>query len=82
MNVDVEVLTSLNTDELHALAESKLAPSSQARLDELLARNKDTKLGPNETKELDELLAKVDHLNVLKARARFTLHRQSDSSEP
>jgi hypothetical protein len=80
MNGNVEVLTSLNTDELHALAESNLAPSSQARLDELLVpRDEDKKLGQDETKELDELLAKVDDLNVLKARARFTLHRQSDS---
>ncbi len=82
MNDDVEVLTSLNTGELHALADSNLAPASQARLNDLLARNEDTELGPDETKELDELLAKIDHLNVLKARALFTLHRQSDSSKP
>ncbi len=81
MNGDLEVLTSLNADELHALAESNLAPSSQARLDELLARNKNQTLAPEETKDLDELLAKVDHLNILKNRARFTLRRQADNNE-
>ena len=81
MNSDLEVLTSLNADELHALAESNLAPSSQAKLDELLARNENQKLGPEETKALDELLAKVDHLNILKTRARFTLRRQADDTE-
>jgi hypothetical protein len=82
MNGDLEVLTSLNSDELHALAESNLALSSQARLNDLLARNEDGKLEPGESKELDELLAKVDHLNILKTRARFTLRRQGDTTKP
>lgn len=81
MNGDLEVLTSLNTDELHALAESNLAPSSQARLDELLTLNDGRKLGPAESRELDQLLAKVDHLNILKTRARFTLSQQNDAAE-
>ena len=81
MNGDVEVLTCLNNDELNALAESNLAPSSQARLDELLALNIESKLAAEETDELDKLLARVDHLNILKARARFTLRRQGDTTQ-
>ena len=80
MNENSEVLTSLNNDELRALAESKLAPTRQTRLDELLEQNRERSLSEPETKELDELLAQVDHLNVLKARARLTLSKQPDSS--
>ena len=80
MNDDADVLTSLNTGELHALAESNLAPTSQQRLDELLVQNQESDLGESERKELDALLAQVDHLNILKARARLTLSRQSDTN--
>ena len=78
MNENTEVLTSLNSDELHALAESNLAPTRQNRLDELLNQNREGDLDKSQTKELDDLLAQVDHLNILKARARLTLN-QSDS---
>ena len=80
MNDDAEVLTSLNRDELCALAESNLAPTNQTRLDELLIRNREGNLTAAETKALDDLLAQVDHLNILKARARLTLKQQSDAS--
>ena len=39
MNNDSEVLVGLSDGELEALADSVLAPSAQARLDELLNRN-------------------------------------------
>ena len=79
MTEDSDVLTSLNTEELRALAESNLTPTAQYRLDELLARNHDGDLDESESKELDRLLAQVDHLNILKARARLTLSQQTDS---
>ena len=41
MNENTGVLTSLNSDELRALAESNLAPTRQSRLDELLSQNRD-----------------------------------------
>ena len=76
MSKDTEVLTGLSDGELEALAESLLAPSAQARMDELLARNSDGKLAPNERAELDRLLERVDQLTVLKTRARYILHHQ------
>ena len=79
MSEDTDVLTSLNTEELRALAESNLAPTAENRLDKLLARNQDSDLDETESKELDRLLAHVDHLNILKARARLTLSQQTDS---
>ena len=79
MNENTEVLTSLSTDELCALAESNLAPTRQSRLDELLNQNREGQLDESETKELDDLLTQVDHLNILKARAQLTLNQQSDS---
>ena len=39
MRNDSELLESLSDGELEALADSKLAPSAQARLDELFDRN-------------------------------------------
>jgi len=38
MSNGVDILTSMNVDELEALADAKLATSSQARLDQLLAK--------------------------------------------
>jgi hypothetical protein len=50
------------------LAGIGLAPKSQSRLDELLARS-EVKLSVEETREIDLLLTQVDELNRLKARA-------------
>lgn len=77
----IDVLTSLNADELRALAESNLAPDSQSKLDELLSRNKERILDETEKSELDSLLAKVDQLNILKTRARYTLRQQANSAD-
>jgi hypothetical protein len=60
-------------DELQALADSKLAPSSQERLDELLAQNAESQLSDDEVAQLDYLLAQVDQLTILKTRAKYTL---------
>jgi len=77
---DAEILTSLDIDELQALADARLAPSAQARLDELLALNSQQQLGDEEIEELDQLLARIDQLTILKNRARYTLHQQAKAT--
>ncbi len=72
---DPELLTELNPSELQALADSRLAPTAQERLDTLLARNNANELTDAETIELDQLLEQVDQLTILKTRARYTLHQ-------
>ncbi|MEH1778475.1 MAG: hypothetical protein V7K67_01665 [Nostoc sp.] len=79
--VDTDCLIGLNRAELQALAESMVAPAAQTRLDELLARHTETKLGEAELAELDCLLAQVDHLTLLKTRARYTLQSLENLSQ-
>lgn len=81
MRSDSDILTGLSEGELQALADSKLAPSDQAHLDDLLQRNNEQQLTAAEEAELDALLARVDHLTVLRARARYTLQQQAVASE-
>jgi hypothetical protein len=81
MSNDSELLVGLSDGELEALAESMLAPLSQARLDELLARNNERRLSAAESLELDQLLERVDQLTILKARARYTLNRKAAASQ-
>jgi len=76
MSKDSELLVGLSDGELEALAESLLAPSAQARLDELLARNAEIQISPEDKAELDRLLERIDQLTLLKTRARYTLHHQ------
>jgi len=75
-----ELLTSLDINELEALADSKLAPSAQGRLSDLLAKNSDGKLTGDEAKELDLQIARSDQLTILKTRARYTLQQQAKAS--
>jgi uncharacterized protein with von Willebrand factor type A (vWA) domain len=70
---DLDFLVGLSQAELQALADSKLAPTAQTRLDDLLARQDESTLSLEEIAELDHLLEQVDQLNVLKTRARYTL---------
>jgi hypothetical protein len=70
-----EVSLMVTTEGLTALADMALAPKSQSRLDDLLAKNVEGKLSTEETKELDVLLTQVDELNLVKARAAATLHQ-------
>jgi len=77
MKRDVEILIGLSEEELEALADSVLAPSAQAHLDELLDRNSQGQLSPAENAELDHLLARVDQLTVLKTRAKYTLGQKA-----
>lgn len=80
MSNSSELLTSMDIDELEALADSKLAPSAQGRLSDLLAMNNDGKLSGDEAKELDLLIARSDQLTILKTRARYTLQQQAKAS--
>ena len=74
---DPEVLIGLSESELQALAHSTLAPAEQSRLDHLLTQNMETQLSEAEQAELDRLLNDIDHLTILKTRARYTLAHQT-----
>jgi hypothetical protein len=73
---NTEILTGLSVEELEALADSLLAPAAQARLDELLTRQKAKLLSADEEQQLDRMLQRVDQLTILKTRARYTLNQQ------
>ena len=72
---DSESLTSLSIAELEALADAQLSPTTQARLDDLLARHAAQQLTADELQELDRRLQQTDQLTILKTRARYTLSR-------
>ncbi len=74
---DPELLTSVSDAELQALANVHLSIDAQAQLSSLLARNRESQLSDMEQEQLDRLLSQVDNLNLLKARARYTI-RHSD----
>jgi hypothetical protein len=76
---DEELLTNISTAELLALATVSLAPDQQAQLSDLLARNAESSISPAEIILLDQLLEQVDQLNILKARAKYTLQHLSRS---
>jgi hypothetical protein len=76
MSSDSECLVGMSLEELEALADSQLAPTAQARLDDLLARQKEMLLAPGDQCELDGLLKRVDQLTILKTRARYTLYQE------
>lgn len=80
MHTDVELLLSLSDKELEALAISALAPASQDRLDELLAKNAENELDESGQAELECLLARVDQLTIVKTRARYTLRQQAEAT--
>ncbi len=79
--VDSELLTNLSLDELQALAEIKLSINTQTELDDLLKRNTENQLSTDENVTLNDLLTKVDQLNILKTRARYTLNHLQGSSK-
>jgi hypothetical protein len=72
---DPDLLVGLTELELRALAQGMLSPGRQERLDELLGLNRERELDDTEAVELDELLADIDAINILKARATYTLQR-------
>jgi hypothetical protein len=76
-----DILIGMSQAELQALAHSTLAPVAQSRLNELLDRNAQNKLDDKELVELDELLTQIDHLTLLKTRARYTLQFSGDLAQ-
>jgi hypothetical protein len=70
---DPELLLDLSHSELEALANSRLAPDEQARLDTLLNEQQQHPLSAAQMEEMDRLLAQIDQLTILKTRARYTL---------
>jgi hypothetical protein len=72
---DEEILTGMSVEELQALAESELYLKAQNKLNDLLVRNKENELSLEETASLDNLLVQIDQLNIIKTRARYTLHK-------
>jgi hypothetical protein len=70
---DPEFLVGLCESELLVLAKVSLAREVQTELSELLARQDGGGLSKAERVRLDEILEEVDRLNLLKARARYTL---------
>lgn len=68
-----ELLTGLSREELLTLADSTLALEAQSKLSHLLAENAEGRLVASDLTELDHLLTQVDYLNILRARARYTL---------
>jgi hypothetical protein len=70
---DAELLTNVSPAELQALANISLAPAEQSQLSDLLARNTAGEIASDEIALLDRLLEQVDQLNLLKARAQYTL---------
>jgi hypothetical protein len=79
MSNETNILPNVSAAGLKALANSVLAPKSQAKVDDLLARNAAGALDERETAELDSLIEQIDELNLLKARAAYTLRHQENS---
>ncbi len=75
---DPDLLVGLGKDALQALAEGMVSAGHQARLTGLLQKNREGELSPGETLELDRLLEHVDQMNMLKARALYTLQQLED----
>lgn len=78
--VDSELLSNLSLDELQALADIKLSINTQTELNDLLKQNTENQLSTDESATLNDLLTKVDQLNILKTRARYTLNHLQGSS--
>lgn len=79
--IDAEMLTGLSIDELGALAETALSVVTQTQLNDLLMRNQDLQLSVDEVTILDNFLAKVDQLNIIKTRAKYTLYKLKNKLE-
>lgn len=77
---DPDILLGLSEVELAALAESELAPGSQQRLQNLQERGSKQPLSEDEVEQIDHLLEQIDQLNILKARARYTLQARAHAA--
>jgi hypothetical protein len=77
MTSELKILPDVSPTALKALANSMLVPQTQSRLEQLLVRNAEGLLSAAEVKELDSIVEQIDELNLLKARAEYTLRYQS-----
>jgi hypothetical protein len=75
---DPELLVGLDDAELEILAGSMLALRLQERLNHLLHLSREGSSNAEEQQELDRLLEQVDQMNVLKARAMYTLQQRQE----
>lgn len=69
----LQPLSGLSEAELHALAESVLAPGHARRLKQLLRLSREKKLPRSLKTELDTLLEESDRVALMKAKANYTL---------
>lgn len=81
MTNETSILPNVSTTGLRALANANLAPKEQDKLSSLLARNSEGLLTETESAELDSLIEEIVELNLLKARAEFTLRQQKNAGE-
>ncbi|MDZ4848987.1 MAG: hypothetical protein SGI77_06815 [Pirellulaceae bacterium] len=81
MSNDTNILPNVSNSGLKALATASLSPQDQSQLRDLLARNSEGKLSDQESKQLNLLIEQIDELNLLKARAAFTLRQQKNAGE-
>lgn len=78
---ETNLLPNVSIAGLKALADAVLAPKMHAKLDDLLARNADGTLSAEELGELDAIIEQIDELNLLKARAEYTLRQQDQTND-
>jgi len=78
LSPDPDMLIGLSQAELQTLAGGMLSSHHQERLNELLQRNREEELSADEKQQLDYMLEQADYMNILKARAMYTLQRQSE----
>ena len=70
---DPDLLVGLDVETLAAIADGMMSAPHQQRLETLLERNRSGALTLEERAELDQLLDDIDRMNLLKARALYTL---------
>lgn len=70
---DPDLLVGLDMETLSAIATGMMSVPHQQRLEILLERNRSGSLALEEQSELDQLLDDIDRMNLLKARALYTL---------
>jgi hypothetical protein len=75
LETDPDLLVGLDIETLSAIANGVLSAPHQQQLEALLERNRTDSLAPEEQSELDRLLDDIDRMNLLKARAIYTLQQ-------
>ena len=72
---DPLLLRDLTLEQLKALAEGKLTTDTQAQLSGLIQKEKAGKTTLEESAVLDKWLHQLDQLNMLKAKAFYTMKK-------